>query len=191
MKHIILFGPPGSGKGTQAQKLIEKYRLYHISAGDLFRAEIAASSPLGLQAQDFMNKGILVPDEVTLGMLRNKLNSLKDVNGIIYDGFPRTIAQAEALDHMLNENNECINALISLEVTDDEIVHRIMLRGQTSGRADDLDESIIRKRMDEYRSKTSSVFNYYKQMNVTHQVKGIGTVEEIFDNLCAVMDRIA
>ena len=124
-------------------------------------------------------------------MLRNKLNSLKDVNGIIYDGFPRTIAQAEALDHMLNENNECINALISLEVTDDEIVHRIMLRGQTSGRADDLDESIIRKRMDEYRSKTSSVFNYYKQMNVTHQVKGIGTVEEIFDNLCAVMDRIA
>ncbi|HMW40192.1 MAG: adenylate kinase [Saprospiraceae bacterium] len=191
MKHIILFGPPGSGKGTQAQKLIEKYRLYHISTGDLFRAEIAASSPLGLQAQDFMNKGILVPDEVTLGMLRNKLNSLKDVNGIIYDGFPRTIAQAEALDHMLNENNECINALISLEVTDDEIVHRIMLRGQTSGRADDLDESIIRKRMDEYRSKTSSVFNYYKQMNVTHQVKGIGTVEEIFDNLCAVMDRIA
>ncbi|MFN8280405.1 MAG: adenylate kinase [Saprospiraceae bacterium] len=191
MKHIILFGPPGSGKGTQAQKLIEKYRLYHISTGDLFRAEIAASSPLGLQAQDFMNKGILVPDEVTLGMLRNKLNSLKDVNGIIYDGFPRTIAQAEALDHMLNENNECINALISLEVTDDEIVHRIMLRGQTSGRADDLDESIIRKRMDEYRSKTSSVFNYYKQMNVTHQVKGIGTVEEIFDNLCTVMDRLA
>lgn len=191
MKHIILFGPPGSGKGTQAQKLIDKYRLYHISTGDLFRAEIAASTPLGLKAQEFMNQGILVPDEVTLGMLRNKLNSLKDINGIIYDGFPRTIAQAEALDHMLNENNECINALISLEVTDDEIVHRIMLRGQTSGRADDLDESIIRKRMDEYRLKTSSVYNYYKEMNVAHQVQGIGTVEEIFDNLCTVMDRLS
>lgn len=190
MLHIILFGPPGSGKGTQALKLVEKFNLYHISTGDLFRAEIEGKTTLGLQAKEFMNQGILVPDQVTLGMLQNKVNALPHVRGFIYDGFPRTIPQAEALDKMLAEKNQEINALIALEVDDDEIVQRITKRGASSGRADDMDEKIIRKRMDEYRMKTSSVFNYYREFNKTHTVKGIGTVEEIFKALCKIMNEI-
>lgn len=190
MLHIILFGPPGSGKGTQAQKLVEQFNLYHISTGDLFRAEMDGNTPLGLKAKEYMNKGILVPDEVTLGMLKNKVDSLQKINGIIYDGFPRTIPQAEALDRMLAEKNEKINALISLKVDDEEVIRRIISRGQSSGRADDLDESIIRKRMDEYRMKTSSVYNYYSQFGKTHDVKGIGTIEEIFCKLSDIIENI-
>ncbi|MEO6190018.1 MAG: adenylate kinase [Saprospiraceae bacterium] len=190
MLHIILFGPPGSGKGTQAHKLVEQYHLYHISTGDLFRSEIANKTPLGLKALEYMNNGILVPDEITLGMLKNKVNSLHNVKGIIYDGFPRTIAQAESLDQMLNENHESINALIALEVDDNEVVKRIMNRGQSSGRADDLNESIIRKRMDEYRSKTTSVFNYYSNNKKTHSVEGIGSIDDINSRLCEIMDSL-
>ena len=190
MLHIILFGPPGSGKGTQAHKLVEQYHLYHISTGDLFRAEISNKTPLGLKALEYTNNGILVPDEITLGMLKNKVNSLDDVEGIIYDGFPRTIAQAESLDQMLNENNESINALIALEVNDDEVVKRIMNRGQSSGRADDLNESVIRKRMDEYRLKTTSVFNYYSISKKTHSVSGIGSIDDINNRLCDIMDTL-
>lgn len=190
MLHIILFGPPGSGKGTQAHKLVEQYQLYHISTGDLFRSEIANKTPLGLKALEYMNNGILVPDEITLGMLKNKVNSLHNVKGIIYDGFPRTIAQAESLDQMLNENHESINALIALEVDDNEVVKRIMNRGQSSGRADDLNESIIRKRMDEYRSKTTSVFNYYSNYKKTYSVEGIGSIEDINSRLCEIMDAL-
>ncbi|MEP7196258.1 MAG: adenylate kinase [Saprospiraceae bacterium] len=190
MLHIILFGPPGSGKGTQAQKLVEKYELYHISTGDLFRTEIAEETTLGLKALEYMNQGILVPDEVTLGMLKNKLANLSKVKGFIYDGFPRTIAQAEALDQMLKDNNEEINALIALDVEDDEIVHRIMLRGITSGRSDDLDEVIIRKRMDEYRTKTSSVYNYYAGKSKSHSIEGVGTVREITNKLFFIMDSL-
>ena len=190
MLHLILFGPPGSGKGTQAAKLVDRYNLYHISTGDLFRAEIANKTPLGLKALEFMNQGILVPDEVTIEMLRNKVESEPSVNGFIYDGFPRTIAQAEALDQMLTEKGEQISALVALEVPDDEIVRRILKRGVSSGRADDNDETIIRKRMDEYRKKTAEVFGYYNQSGKSHQINGIGTIENIFEEISAHLDEI-
>ena len=187
MLHLILFGPPGSGKGTQAAKLVDRYNLYHISTGDLFRAEIANKTPLGLKALEFMNQGILVPDEVTIEMLRNKVESEPSVNGFIYDGFPRTIAQAVALDHMLTEKGEQISAL---EVPDDEIVRRILKRGTSSGRADDNDETIIRKRMDEYRQKTAEVFGHYQQSGKSHQINGIGTIENIFEEISTHLDEI-
>ncbi|MBK7233225.1 MAG: adenylate kinase [Saprospiraceae bacterium] len=188
MIHLILFGPPGSGKGTQAEKLIKKYNLFHISTGDLFRAETTQKTPLGLKALEFMNQGILVPDEITIGMLKNKLHDLKHVSGIIYDGFPRTIAQAIALDHLLSESEEEIQILIALEVPDQEIVRRIVKRGITSGRADDSDESIIQKRMDEYRLKTSEVFDFYLQKNKSKSIDGMGSVDEIFDRICIELD---
>jgi len=188
MIHLILFGPPGSGKGTQAEKLIKKYNLFHISTGDLFRAETSQKTPLGLKALEFMNQGILVPDEITVGMLKNKLHDLKHVSGIIYDGFPRTIAQAQALDHLLSESEEEIQILIALEVPDQEIVRRIVKRGATSGRADDSDETIIQKRMDEYRLKTSEVFDFYLQKNKSKSIDGMGSVDEIFERICMELD---
>lgn len=189
MFHLILFGPPGSGKGTQASKLVEKYNLVHISTGDLFRAEMSQKTELGLKALEFMNQGILVPDEITIGMLRHKVESIQGVAGFIYDGFPRTIPQAQALDAMLAEKGEAIHQLIALEVSDDEIVKRILNRGQSSGRADDNDEEIIRKRMDEYRKKTSEVYNYYQGFNKSTLINGEGSIDEIFDGLCSVMDQ--
>lgn len=188
MIHLILFGPPGSGKGTQAEKLIKKYNLFHISTGDLFRAETSQRTELGLKALEYMSQGILVPDEITIGMLRNKLSELKHVSGIIYDGFPRTIAQAQALDHLLEDEDQQITALVALEVPDDEIVRRILKRGLNSGRTDDNDESVIRKRMEEYRQKTSEVFNYYEQQSKSGTVDGIGSVDEIFDRICLQLD---
>lgn len=188
MIHLILFGPPGSGKGTQAEKLIKKYNLFHISTGDLFRAETSQRTELGLKALEYMSQGILVPDEITIGMLRNKLSELKHVSGIIYDGFPRTIAQAQALDHLLADEDQQITALVALEVPDDEIVRRILKRGLNSGRTDDNDESVIRKRMEEYRQKTSEVFNYYEQQSKSGTVDGIGSVDEIFDRICLQLD---
>ncbi|MCC6814939.1 MAG: adenylate kinase [Saprospiraceae bacterium] len=183
MLHIILFGPPGSGKGTQAERLIEKYNLFHISTGDLFRSEINQQTELGLRAKEFMDKGILVPDEITVGMLKNKVESSVDVKGFIYDGFPRTIPQAEALDKMLSSKNQSISALLALHVDDDEIVRRILNRGKNSGRSDDLDESIIRKRMDEYRLKTSTVYNYYDSKGKSIKIEGIGTIDEISNRI--------
>ncbi|NOT36927.1 MAG: adenylate kinase [Saprospiraceae bacterium] len=190
MLHIILFGPPGSGKGTQAEKLVAKYELFHISTGDLFRSEISNKTLLGIKAKEFMDQGILVPDEITLGMLKNKVESLPHVQGFIYDGFPRTIPQAEALDEMLKEKNQHINALIALHVEDDEIVRRILKRGQNSNRSDDEDESIIRKRMDEYRLKTSSVYNYYELKGKSNSIQGIGSIDEINDRINSLIDKI-
>ncbi|HNS47775.1 MAG TPA: adenylate kinase [Bacteroidales bacterium] len=189
MIHLILFGPPGSGKGTQAEKLIKKYNLFHISTGDLFRAETSRKTPLGLKALEYMSQGMLVPDEITIGMLKNKLSELNHVSGIIYDGFPRTIAQAEALDKLLAGEEEEIRVLVALEVPDDEIVSRILKRGATSGRSDDNDESIIRKRMEEYRQKTSEVFNYYDRFGKSRTINGLGTIDEIFDRICAELDQ--
>ncbi|MDQ3142285.1 MAG: adenylate kinase [Bacteroidota bacterium] len=189
MIHLILFGPPGSGKGTQAALLVEKFKLAHISTGDLFRSEISQKTELGLKALEYMNEGHLVPDEITIGMLRKKVESLVEVDGFIYDGFPRTIAQAKALDEMLAEKSESIQALIALEVTDEEIVCRILNRGLNSGRPDDSNEEIIRKRMDEYRLKTSDVFHYYEINGKSFQINGSGTIMEIFDRLCAVIDK--
>ena len=191
MINLILFGPPGSGKGTQAAKLAEKYGIIHISTGDLFRHEMGNDTPLGLKAKSYIQKGELVPDEVTIGMLRNKVEAHPEANGFIFDGFPRTVAQAKALDKLLAENGEEVSALIALEVDDDEIVDRILNRGKTSGRADDNDESIIRNRIDVYNRETAPVFDYYAQTDKTKRINGIGSIEEIFDRLCAEVDAIA
>lgn len=190
MLNLILFGPPGSGKGTQAAKLVEKYKLLHISTGDLFRYEMGNNTPLGLKAKDYMSKGMLVPDEVTIGMLKNKVESNLDAAGFIFDGFPRTIPQAEALDAYLAEKGTKVSGLLSLQVDDDEIVKRLLLRGETSGRADDTDESIIRKRIDVYKSETQPVFDHYKQSSLSWNIQGIGTIDEIFDRLCEQIDAL-
>ncbi len=190
MINLILFGPPGSGKGTQAAKLVEKYNLLHISTGDLFRYEIGNNTPLGLLAKSYMDKGQLVPDEVTIGMLRNKVDANPDVQGYIFDGFPRTIAQSEALDKMLAEKDEEISKLIMLEVPDDEIVARLLNRGKTSGRADDLEEGVIRNRIEVYKNDTSPVFDYYNAAGKAIKINGVGEIEEIFECLSEEIEAI-
>ncbi len=191
MINLVLFGPPGSGKGTQAKKLIEKYNLIHISTGDLFRYEIGHNTPLGRQAKAFMDKGELVPDSVTIGMLRNKVEAHPEAQGFIFDGFPRTIAQAKALDNLLIEKGTSVTALIALQVDDEEIVERIKYRGATSGRPDDLDETIIRNRIVVYKSETTPVFDYYAAQGKSHSINGIGNIQDIFGRLSAVIDRLA
>ncbi|MBK8556549.1 MAG: adenylate kinase [Lewinellaceae bacterium] len=188
MINLILFGPPGSGKGTQAAGLVEKYKLVHISTGDLFRYEMGNNTPLGQRAKEFMAKGDLVPDEVTIGMLRNKVEAHPEASGFIFDGFPRTIPQAEALDRLLAESNNSVDGLIALQVDDEEIVGRIKLRGKTSGRPDDNDESIIRNRIAVYKSETSPVYHYYEQKNKSYSIEGVGTIDNIFDRICAVIE---
>lgn len=190
MINLILFGPPGSGKGTQAEKLVERYELLHISTGDLFRYEMGNNTPLGQKAKEYISKGELVPDEVTVGMLRNKVEANLDACGYIFDGFPRTIAQAEALDELLNENEASVSKLIMLDVPDDEIVDRILNRGKTSGRADDLDENIIRNRIEVYKSETTPVFDYYAEKNKSEKVNGVGSIEEIFERLSDEIDNL-
>lgn len=190
MINLILFGPPGSGKGTQAAKLVEKYQLLHISTGDLFRYEMGNNTPLGLEAKSYISKGELVPDEVTVGMLRNKVEANPDVEGYIFDGFPRTIPQCEALDALLLEKGESISKLIMLDVPDQEIVTRIKKRGETSGRADDLDENIIRNRIDVYKKETTPVFDYYAEKGKSVKIHGVGSIEDIFNKLCEEIDAL-
>jgi adenylate kinase len=184
-----LFGPPGSGKGTQAESLIEKYQILHISTGDLFRYEMGNNTPLGLKAKEYMAKGELVPDEVTIGMLKNKVNSNPDARGIIFDGFPRTIAQAEALDSFLKEKETHVSVLVALDVPDEELVARLLNRGKSSGRADDNDEQIIRNRIQVYKSETAPVFDYYAASGKSVLINGVGSIQEIFDRLCAAIDQ--
>lgn len=190
MLNLILFGPPGSGKGTQAANLIEKYGLLHISTGDLFRYEIGHKTPLGIKAQEFMSKGELVPDEITIGMLKNKVKANPNVSGIIFDGFPRTIAQAKALDDFLAENGTSVTVLVALDVPDDELVKRILLRGKTSGRNDDNDESIIRNRIRVYNQETAPIFNYYLESGKSKKIIGVGSVDEIFERISSVIDVV-
>lgn len=190
MINLILFGPPGSGKGTQAARLVDKYKLVHISTGDLFRHEMGNNTPLGQQAKAYISQGELVPDEVTVGMLRNKVEAHPDANGFIFDGFPRTIPQAEALDKLLGEEKTEIHALLALHVDDEEIVKRIKLRGETSGRSDDTDEAIIRNRINVYNSETTPVYDYYAGQNKSHSIDGLGSIDDIFDRLCAVIDAL-
>ncbi len=190
MINLILFGPPGSGKGTQAQKLVEQYELLHISTGDLFRNEMSNDTPLGKQAKSFIAKGELVPDEVTIGMLRNKVEANPNVRGYIFDGFPRTIAQSVALDTLLSEKNEEVSKLIMLEVPDDEIVDRILKRGETSGRTDDLDSSIIRNRIEIYKNETTPVYDFYSVKGKAVRINGVGSIQEIFDRLCDEIDNL-
>jgi adenylate kinase len=189
MKNLILFGPPGSGKGTQAAKLVEKYGLLHISTGDLFRSEMSQDTPLGIEAKNYIAKGQLVPDEVTIGMLRNRVISNPDVPGYIFDGFPRNIAQCEALDELLSTLNQDIHRLLMLEVADQEIITRILSRGQSSGRSDDNDPAIIQHRIDVYKSETMPVFGYYAEKGKAFKMDGIGTIQHIFKALCRSFDE--
>ena len=181
--NIVLFGPPGAGKGTQSTFLIEKYGLVHLSTGDLLRAEIKAETELGLQAQELMDRGDLVPDHVVIGMIRNKIEAHHEAAGFIFDGFPRTKAQAEALDAMLGAKSEPITAMLALEVPEDVLVQRLLKRGETSGRADDKDEASIRNRFREYESKTAPLKEYYQAQGKFKGLDGVGTVEEITGKL--------
>src|SRR4249919_2504260 len=189
MFNIILFGPPGSGKGTQSQKLIEKYRLKHLSTGDLLRSELASQTPLGIEAKNFMDKGQLVPDEVVIGMISTALETNPDVEGFLFDGFPRTDAQAEALDKLLHLKKTSIAIMLALDVSEDELIKRLLGRGQSSGRSDDVNEAVIRSRIHEYENKTKPVADYYAGFDKVVHVKGEGSVDEIFDALCEEMDK--
>jgi len=182
MLNLILFGPPGSGKGTQSEKIVTRFGLKHLSTGDLLRREIAEKTPLGLEAKKFMEKGQLVPDEVVIGMIDSCLEQNLEAKGFLFDGFPRTTAQAEALDKLLALKKTSIAKVLALEVSEEELVRRILKRGETSGRSDDTEE-VIRKRFYVYKNETSSVGEHYKALGKFETVKGEGSVEEIFDAL--------
>ena len=189
MFNVILFGPPGSGKGTQSERLIKKYGLKHLSTGDLLRSEIAAKTELGMEAKKLMDKGALVPDAVVIGMISTALDNNPQAKGFLFDGFPRTTAQAEGLDQLLNEKGTQINEFISLVVSEEELVKRLLNRGLTSGRSDDTNEEVIRARITEYKSKTSIVADYYKQFGKFVEVKGEGSIDDIFNALCKEIDK--
>ena len=191
MKNIVLFGPPGSGKGTQATRIIEKFGFEHLSTGDMLRAEIAKQSVLGLEAKKLMDKGDLVPDAVVIGMIANKLDENKGGKGFVFDGFPRTVKQAEALDELLTERNAPIQAVLSLMVSEEELTKRILDRGKTSGRADDQNETIVKNRVIEYRTKTAPLASYYAEPNKLVEIAGEGSIDEIFDALSTAINNIA
>ncbi len=190
MKNIVLFGPPGAGKGTQAEVLKEKYQLVHISTGDVFRFNIKNKTELGTLAKSYMDKGHLVPDEVTINMLNAEVDKNADANGFIFDGFPRTAAQAEALASLLEEKNSQINAMVALEVDDEILVQRLLERGKSSGRADDANEVVIRERIAEYYRKTDILKEYYMAQSKYHGVDGVGSIEEITERLSNVIDTL-
>lgn len=189
MFNLILFGPPGSGKGTQSEKLISKYGLKHLSTGDLLRSEIANQTPLGLEAKNFMDKGHLVPDEVVIGMISSALDNNPDAKGFLFDGFPRTAAQAEALDKLLDLKKTEISVMLALEVSEEELIKRLLKRGETSGRSDDTNEAVIKSRIVEYHNKTTAVADYYKKFDKVVMVKGEGSIDEIFAGLCKEIDE--
>jgi adenylate kinase len=189
MFNLILFGPPGSGKGTQSDKLVAKYELVHLSTGNLLREEIAARTPLGLQAMKFMDKGQLVPDEVVIGMVDSHFDKHKDARGFLFDGFPRTVAQAKALDQLLELKKTEINNVLILDVDEEELLKRLILRGKTSGRSDDADEGILRSRQDVYKKETLPVAAYYSKAGKVTSIDGMGGINEIFDRLCSHIDK--
>jgi adenylate kinase len=188
MLNLVLFGPPGAGKGTQSENLINKYNLTHISTGDLFRKHLGEGTELGKTAQKYMDHGNLVPDEIVIGMVDEKIHSTPNTKGFIFDGFPRTIAQANALDKLMQKNNSQIDTMIALEVSEDELMKRLLIRGETSGRIDDQNEEKIKTRINVYNNETTPVANYYKQQGKLNSVVGIGSIEEIFNNLSNIVD---
>ena len=183
MFNLILFGPPGSGKGTQSEKIIEKFHLVHLSTGDLLRSQIAQQTALGLEAKKLMDKGHLVPDEVVVGMISTALEENPQAKGFLFDGFPRTAAQAESLDKLLDFKKEPIKIMLALDVSEEELIKRILKRGETSGRSDDMDHDIIAARVAEYKNKTEAVADYYRQTDKVVMVPGEGSVDDIFGRL--------
>ncbi len=186
MFNLVIFGPPGAGKGTQSSKIIEKFNLAHISTGDMFRMHISNDTELGKKVKEILAEGLLVPDSVTIDMLEEEVNSQPDVTGFIFDGFPRTTAQAQALDDFLMAKGEKINLVLQLDVTETEIKTRIAERQKSSGRADD-DQSKLVKRIDEYFQKTIHVLPYYENQGKVHKINGIGNIEDIFGNISDVI----
>ena len=189
MKYYVLFGPPGAGKGTQAGAMVERYKLCHLSTGELLRSEIAAGTPLGLQAKALIEAGNLVPDEVVEGMIESKFKSVKDVEGFLLDGFPRTIAQAEALDKMLAKGGEAVTACVSLMIPDALIQERIAHRAQIEGRADDAKPEVVENRIRTYHAKTEPLIEFYKNADRYQEIDGIGTIEEVQGRIFGVMDK--
>ena len=188
MINLILFGPPGSGKGTQSENIVAKYGLIHLSTGNLLREEIADKTPLGLEAKNFIDKGKLVPDEIVIGMISSSLDHHPEANGLLFDGFPRTVAQAKALDKLLELKKTEIHVVLALEVCEEELVKRLLLRGETSGRSDDNNNEVIHKRLVVYLEETSPVADHYRKSKKFQTVKGEGSVEEIFKLICEVID---
>ena len=188
MLNIVLFGPPGAGKGTQSTNLITKYNLVHLSTGDIFRANIKGNTELGKLAKSYIDKGALVPDEVTIKMLQAEVEKHEDPKGFIFDGFPRTVSQAEALDKFLATKQAEITKMVALEVNEVELKTRLIERAKTSGRPDDADENIIQNRIDVYNKETSPVAEFYKAQNKYHGVDGIGSIEDIATRIYAAID---
>lgn len=189
MKSIVIFGAPGSGKGTQSDKMIEKYGLNHISTGDVLRSEIKKGTELGKTAAGYIDKGQLIPDDLMVSILASVYDSFGDHKGVIFDGFPRTIPQAEALKKMLDERGDKVAAMIELDVPEDELMKRLLLRGQQSGRADDNEET-IKKRLVVYHSQTQPLIEWYKQEGLHHHINGSGTLERIFKDIQEVIDSL-
>lgn len=190
MKYYVLFGPPGAGKGTQAAAMVEKYNLHHISTGALLRKEIAAETPLGLQAKVLIEKGCLVPDEVVEEMIENEFNTVTGVEGFLLDGFPRTIPQAEALDRILAKTDTEVTATVSIMIPDSLIMERIKGRALKEGRADDASEDIINNRIATYHNQTEPLIEYYRKVDKYQEIDGVGTIEEIRDRIFSVMDKL-
>ena len=190
MKNIVIFGAPGSGKGTQSDKLISKYGLGHISTGDVLRSEIKNGTELGKTAKEYIDQGRLIPDELMVSILAGVYDSFgKEHNGVIFDGFPRTIPQAEALGKMLAERGHKVAAMIELDVPEEELMKRLLLRGQVSGRTDDNEETIA-KRLAVYTSQTAPLIEWYKGRGVHHHIDGLGEMDRIFSDICAVVDAL-
>lgn len=189
MFNLVLFGPPGSGKGTQSEKLGEQYNLVHLSTGNLLREEMAAKTPLGTEARNFIDKGQLVPDEVVIGMIDSCLEHHKEAAGFLFDGFPRTQAQAEALDKLLALKGAEIDLVLILDVDEEELVRRLVLRGKTSGRSDDADENVQRKRQDIYKKETFPVAAYYQKLKKLVHIEGMGEIDQVFERLRNAIDK--
>ncbi len=190
MLNIILFGPPGAGKGTQSSRLIQKYGLVHLSTGDVFRYNIKNETELGLMAKRYIDQGKLVPDEVTNNMVKDFIQRNSNSNGFIFDGYPRTIAQGENLATVLREMNAQVTCMMALQVDEDELVNRLLERGKTSGRTDDQDESIIRNRFKVYNDETSPLADYYNKQGKYIAVHGMGSIDDIFRDLCTAIDQV-